>query len=379
MELQLSTHAPALRSTAPFPASEQHLRSLLTQFSGQFPPFQPSRMLRGGHLQTLAGVYYPSWTLPYRAQRHLVQLCDGDQLVLHDDCPPNWRVGDRTAMLIHGLSGSYQSSYMIRTAGRLNERGIRVFRLDLRGCGAGVGLARHPYHSGRSDDAIAAIEQAAALSSGSPLTLIGFSLGGNVSLKLAGEVGSTTCGGLDSVLAVCPPINLARCSRSLMSWPKLYYDRYFAKLLRAEIARLYASREDAMRINAARLPRRIQDFDEYYTAPMSGFESAEDYYTQCSAARFLSSIRKPTLIIAAADDPLIPVEIFADAQLSSSIDLRIYAGAGHMGFVARRGVDPDRRWLDWRIVDWVCAWDRASRQLPSLCGPHWPAELTRLS
>ena len=146
-------------------------------------PFRSHPLLRGGHAQTLAGAYLPSVRSAYRAAQHRVRLADGDQLVLHDDRPPDWRDGDRTAMLIHGLGGTYLSGYMRRIALRLGQIGIRVFRLDLRGAGAGIWLAKLPYHSGRSDDAAAAIRYIAEICPGSSTSLIGFSLGGNIAPK----------------------------------------------------------------------------------------------------------------------------------------------------------------------------------------------------
>ena len=164
--------------------------------------FRPHPLLRGGHFQTLAGFYLTGRPLAYKAQQHRVALADGDQLVLHDDQPADWQPGDRAALLIHGLAGCHQSSYMPRVAAALEERGIRVFRLDLRGCGAGVGLARMPYHGGRSEDAAAALETLTRLCPDSPVALVGFSMGGNIALKLLGELGDGRCGHLDCAVAV---------------------------------------------------------------------------------------------------------------------------------------------------------------------------------
>ncbi|OYV87501.1 MAG: hypothetical protein B7Z73_10010 [Planctomycetia bacterium 21-64-5] len=136
------------------------------------------------------------------------RLHDGDQIVLHDDCPEGWQPGDRVALLIHGLAGCHQSIYMLRIAARLEELGVRAFRMDLRGCGAGVGLARLPYHAGRSEDAAAALETIARLCPASPVALVGFSMGGNIALKLLGELGEERCGHLDRAVAVCPPFDL---------------------------------------------------------------------------------------------------------------------------------------------------------------------------
>ncbi|MBS0209137.1 MAG: alpha/beta fold hydrolase [Planctomycetes bacterium] len=319
------------------------------------PPFEPHPWLRGAHAQTLAGVYLPGHAVPYRAVQHRVALDDGDTIVLHDDQPAEWRPGERVVLLMHGLCGSHQSGYMCRIADKLNARGVRTFRLDLRGCGAGAGLARLPYHSGRSADAAAAIERVAAFCPDAPLTLVGFSLGGNITLKLLGEIGARPVGNLDSAVAVCPPINLAGCCRGLQVGLRRGYDRYFARQLRQmlrELARLVADPPPAQ---FAREPRSVWDFDDVYTAPVSGFGTAENYYAQCSAGPLVARIQLPTLIVASRDDPMVAADDFDRLTLPSAVQLHMTERGGHLGFIARGGVDPDRRWLDWRVVDWVLA------------------------
>jgi predicted alpha/beta-fold hydrolase len=318
-----------------------------------FPAFRPHPLLRGGDMQTLAAVYLPAEKHAYRAVQHTVVLDDGDQLILHDDHPSNWRPGGRVALLMHGLAGSHLSAYMVRCAAKLAARGVRVFRLDLRGCGAGFGLARWPYHSGRSEDAAAALRYIDSWCPGSPVSLVGFSLSGNIVLKLCGELGETRCGGLTDCLAVCPPIDLNACSRRLAALRNRAYDRHFVKLLLAQLREKHALVQDAPGGDYAQRPATLYEFDDSFTAPVCGFGVAANYYREASAAPRLVHIRVPTRIIAAADDPLIPADVFRATKASSSVDVRVAAGGGHLGFVARRSQDADRRWIDWRVVDWV--------------------------
>ena len=322
-----------------------------------FPPFVPHPLIRGGHAQTIAGAYLMTWGATQRARQHVVTLADGDQVVLHDDCPAGWQAGGRVALLIHGLSGSHASPYMQRAVARLTSRGIRVFRLDLRGCGAGLALARLPYHSGRSEDAAAAIECIAGLCPGSPLTLIGYSLGGNITLKLLGELGERSCGGLDSGIAVCPPIDLAQCAQRIGSRSNCLYDRHFVRMLERSVTVKRRLRPDVHAMPAGPRPRTLREFDELYTAPVSGFGTAENYYRLASARPRLGDVRRPTLIIAADDDPMIPCELFRDVPPSEHLQIHVTRGGGHLGFIAKAPVrtDADRRWLDWRILDWVLA------------------------
>lgn len=315
--------------------------------------FRPHPLLPTGHLQTLAGLFLPQGRTQEQARQHTVGLDDGDQIILHDDCPPSWNAGGRTALLIHGLAGCHTSPYMQRIARKLNHRGVRTFRMDLRGCGAGMGLARLPYHSGRSEDAVAALRKIAELSPDSPTTLIGFSLGGNIILKLLGESAAALPAQLDRAVAVCPPVDLLACVKSLAEGVNRLYDRHFVTLLRQQLGIQQRLLPDAPRLDARHQPRGVFDFDEMFTAPVCGFGTALNYYRLCSSAQFVPEIRVPTLILAAADDPLVPRQMFADLRLSSAVTLHLAPSGGHLGFIGRHNGDPDRRWMDWRVVDWA--------------------------
>jgi len=317
--------------------------------------FRPHPLFPTGHLQTLAGLFLPHGQTDQRALQHPVILDDGDQIILHDDCPATWSAGDRTALMIHGLAGCHASPYMQRIARKLVHRGVRTFRMDLRGCGAGVGLARLPYHSGRSEDALSALGKIAGLCPGSPTTLIGFSLGGNITLKLLGE----SAGGLPSQLcravAVCPPVDLLTCVRSLAQGVNRLYDRHFVKLLRQQLDVQRRLIPDAPLLDARQRPHSVFDFDEMFTAPVCGYGTALNYYRLCSSAQFVPDIQVPTLILAAADDPLVPRRMFAELRLSNAVALHLAPAGGHLGFIGRRNGDPDRRWMDWRVVEWATA------------------------
>jgi predicted alpha/beta-fold hydrolase len=300
------------------------------------------------------GAYLPHAARENGSQQHRLLLDDGDQLVLHDDCPANWSPGQRVALLMHGLGGCHGSPYMLRLALKLNDVGVRAFRLDMRGCGAGFALAKNPGHAGRSEDARAAIEKIAQLCPASPVSMIGYSLGGNIALKLAGECGSDPPGNLDSVAAVGPPIDLQRCCEHLQTGLNWVYDRTFIRSLLALVKRRELELpEFTTHPPVTPPPKRLVEFDDRYTAPRSGFANAMDYYARCSSAPLLAKIEIPTLVLTAADDPLIPVSMFEKAERSPAVDLHIADSGGHIGFFGRPGCDPDRRWLDWRLVEWV--------------------------
>jgi uncharacterized protein len=333
-----------------------------------FPPFEPHPLLPGPHAQTLAGVYLPGHRFPYQATQCRVPLDDGDQIVLHDDLPANWQASGRSALLIHGLAGCHESGYMQRIAHKLNERGVRTFRLDLRGCGAGAGLARLPYHSGRSEDAKAALVAIARILPQSPTTLIGFSLGANITLKLLGELEGRPCGNLDSAVAVSPPVDLAACSRQMQQRANRIYDRHFVGLLLRQIADRRRTLADAASVTFSRRPKTLWEFDDKFTAVVSGFGTAENYYRTASSAQFIPAIRTPTLILASRDDPMIPCDGLERAKIPPGVDVHLTHRGGHLGFVGRAGIDADRRWMDWRVVDWVLARNGTSPRDPERPG-----------
>ncbi len=285
--------------------------------------------------------------------RRLVDLSDGDQVVLHDDQPPTWRAGDRTALLVHGLCGSHRSGYLVRIAEKLNAAGVRTFRLDMRGCGAGRALARHPYHSGRSEDLAAALTAIADWCPGSPTALVAFSLGANAALKLLGECGDRPPGNLARAIAVCPPVDLAACVRSLERYPARIYDRFFTGELLRQVHASPTLSEHAARIFARHRPTRLVEFDDAFTAPLSGFGNAATYYRRCSAGPLLPHIRVPTTILAAADDPIVPISPLRQTN-HASVSLVVTGHGGHLGFIATGG----HRWLDYLVTRVV------------LTGPH---------
>jgi predicted alpha/beta-fold hydrolase len=319
------------------------------------PEFRPHPLLRNPHAQTLAGTYLPSGRYVECATRLRVGLPDGDAVVLHDDRPDRWHSGDRVALLLHGLAGCHQSTYMRRVAAKLVARGVRTFRMDLRGCGAGEGLACRPYHGGRSDDVRAALEVLQSLCLGSPVTLVGFSLSGNIVLKLLGESPQCLPINLEKAVAVCPAIDLGLCAHSLVGPWQRRYERYFVRSLCRQINVNRRLRPDVPPLEVGRRFKTLIEFDDAYTGPVCGFGTADNYYTTSSSRPHVANIRLPTLILIAADDPLIPIAVFDGLEFPDSVLLHRTQHGGHLGYVGRAGVDPDGRWMDWRIVDWVTA------------------------
>ncbi|QDV50748.1 YheT family hydrolase [Gimesia fumaroli] len=321
-----------------------------------FPPFIPHRFYRNAHLQTIVGQFHSRIKAPYQAEQHSCRLPDNDLLIVHDDCPGNWKPGDRVVILLHGLSGCHRSSYMVRLTHKLNQRGVRVFRMDLRGCGAGTGLAKSPYHAGSFLDLQVALDRVEFLCPGSPIGIAGFSLGGTISLNYLGRP-NIVSDMVDRAFVLNPPIRLSE-SVQVFGKPLFgHYQRHFISNLTKHIRTSHHLNEHTHKVSGENYPRNMRDFDDQFTAPLVGYESAEDYYSQCSPAEVVTHINIPTLIITAMDDPLVPANTYSEIRdhLSdhSKVTLHLTKHGGHLGFIGAPSSDPDPRWSDWRIVDWM--------------------------
>lgn len=315
------------------------------------PDFQPLRFLANPHVQTIVGNLLKGPALRWPVREHRVALPDGDQLVLHDSVPDAWQPGARTALLVHGLGGSHRSGYMNRVARQLLARGLRVVRMDLRGCGSGMALARRPYHGGCSDDVRAAARAIAAWSPTSPLVLIGFSLGGNIVLKLAGEAAADPLPNLERVAAISPPVDLTRCAALLALPRNRFYERYYVRGLLRQVRQRQAIFPEEATI---RFPRRMtmRLFDDLYTAPRCGFDDALHYYRCAGSLPLLPRIQVPTFILTARDDPFVAVEPIAELVAPPHVEVVILDRGGHLGFLGRHqggGI----RWAEQRVVEWV--------------------------
>jgi len=322
--------------------------------SGAIPAFEPHPWLRSGHLQTVAGRYLPGRPVRLHSTYHEIELEEAERLSVLESIPSVWRAGDPAALLVHGLAGCARSPYVVRVAARLTACGFRVVRMNLRGAGSGFGIARKTYHSGLTGDLRAVAGWIAARAPGSPIALVGFSLGGNLVLKLASEAAEQTVSGLDCVLAANPPIDLAACCRQMQRPENRVYDRNFVRLLRREVARLHAAFPELGPVDLARA-QSVYEFDELYTAPRHGFAGADDYYARSSAGPLIGSIVVPGLVVHAEDDPFIPAEPFRAVEFPAHLALELITSGGHLGYVSRMRWQGDRRWLDARLAAWLVA------------------------
>lgn len=316
------------------------------------PPFRPLWPFTHGWAQTVAARFWPQRRARPPTARHTIDLPDGDRLVALEGRPPAWRSGDPIALLVHGLSGSAASNYMIRLGRKLEEAGRLVIRLNLRGCGDGFGLARGIYHSGRSEDTRRVLEWLKQAHPASPVAQIGFSLGGNITLKMAGEDGARPSGNLELVAAISPPLHLARAARRLQERSGRPFDRYFVSALRRETLARHARFPE---LPAPDLPvaLTLAQFDEVYTAPRAGFRDAADYYARCSSAPLLAAIAVPTLILVARDDPVVDGPACAEVPASPRVEFVVPERGGHVGFLGADGTRLGFRWMDTLVLRWL--------------------------
>lgn len=323
--------------------------------------FRPRWWLRSPHLQTFLGTTGQVDCVSELTKVHRIATSDGEALALHEDLPlfglPSQAANpeafcERVALLIHGLGGSHRSGYLVRIASRLRELGVRVFRLDLRGSGAGEEWAYKPPHAGLTSDIADTVGWIEKNFHPECLSLAGFSLGGNLVLKFLGELGR---GGfrdrvdgkcLRHAVAVAPPIDLRLAADAMERGTGRLYSAYFLKLLNRHLQRkveLWPQWKSLLRSQSA---KSIRQFDQWYTAPLSGFASADEYYEQSSSKSWLSSIQLDVDLLVAADDPIVPIKSYhgidrmtaADVEKASSIGAIRFCQSpwgGHLGFVER--------------------------------------------
>jgi len=314
-------------------------------------PFDPFPFIEDPHKQTIFGSLFNFLFEPVSVRKY-VTLSDGDIICLEITTPKEWKPNGLTVFLVHGLCGSHKSPYIIRMTKRLEALGIRTVRYNMRGCGSGRGLAKRAYHSGRSDDVFECLKEIKKDHPNSPIVLIGFSLGGNVTLKLTGELGAMAEHFLKATIAVSPPVELYSSVLMLGEPVNAMYEKYFYRILRAEAYYRHNKFKDLPPVN---LPRNLKlyEFDHLYTAPFGGFSSAMDYYHKCSASHVVEDITIPCKILFSEDDPIIAPGSLDKFRLPSNISIFKTKKGGHMGYLGRSQGKKGFYWLDNILIEWI--------------------------
>ena len=244
------------------------------------------------------------------------------------------------------VEGNGDAGYMRGLSAAALDAGLAAHCFHMRTCGGTERLSQTLYHAGLTSD-LEAVLDALRAEGRPPAFLVGFSLGGNVVLKLAGEMGERGGALIRGVCAVSTPLDLAACAARLAQPGNRIYERRFVRRMHA---RLCASGRYSRRDLAGL--RSLRGMDDRITAPSFGFGSASNYYRTQSAAGYLGGIRVPALLIQAKDDPLVPYEIFESAAVRSNpwIEVLATAHGGHLGFIGRK---PRRFWLEEAVMEWI--------------------------
>ena len=313
-----------------------------------FEPFVPRRFLRNRHAQTLAGNFLRRENRLPLPEERLFQIEENVEVLCH--C--HWQPGreDRpTMVLVHGLEGSSLSQYVIGTGSKAWDAGMNVVRMNMRTCGGTEHLAPTLYHSGLSGDvgmvARTLIEQDKLRTIG----LVGYSMGGNLVLKLAGEWGSAAPKELKAVAAVSPAADLAASADAMHVGANRIYEWKFLLSLMRRYRRKQELLPDVYK--EVKWPATIREFDDIITARYCGFLGAQDYYDRAAAARVVDKISVPALVIHADDDPFIRLlpETRIKMQENKFVTLLETKHGGHCAFLAHAN-GYDGRWAERQII-----------------------------
>jgi len=325
------------------------------------PPYRPLPRWNGGHRMT---VYawgrqrrFPSLPAP---EPRLFRVAPDAQVLAH--C--HWQA-DRTArptvLLLHGLEGSSEAHYMVGMADKAWARGFNVVRLNQRNCGGTEHLARGLYHSGLTADPLAVLTELRDRDGLRTFGVAGYSLGGNLSMKLAGELGADGFPELKACCAVSPVIELDACVRAIERRENRLYEWNFCRNLQGRMRRKARMFPGAFDLDGLWRVWSIRNFDERYTAPYHGFDGASDYYHRASATRVIDRIARPALILSADDDPFVPAEIFRAPVVASNPHLTavVTSGGGHCAFVSAPDGD-DGYWAETQVMTFLARHLRAA-------------------
>jgi uncharacterized protein len=319
-------------------------------------PFIPHPALRNPHAQTIAGTMIPRRfkSLDQRTEPRFFDTHPGVRVLAHCSWQKD-RASRPTLVIAHGMEGSTESRYMLGTADKALGAGFNAVRVNYRNCGGTEHLTPTLYHAGLTEDLHQIADELIHRDGLREIYLIGFSLGGNMVLKLAGEYGSEIPSAIRGVVAVSPSIDLAMCADAIEMRRNVIYRMRFVKSLRDRMmrkAKLFPARYDASLLRGI---RTIRQFDDAYVAPHCGFRDSADYYERASALRVIGRIVVPTLIIHAKDDPIIPYAPLDRPEVRANPNVTVLATeqGGHVGFISASVEGENRFWSEVRAVEFV--------------------------
>ncbi len=313
--------------------------------------FRPHPLLGNPHLQTI----WPSLLRPLPAleiRHERLELPDGDFVDL------GWcgehNTGGPLAVLVHGLTGDFQSKYKRGTALELIRRGWRCVMLQLRGGGPEVNRTARLYNHGDTADLRYLWHWLRQREPNTPLVSLGWSLGANVTLKALAEEGDRAP--IQAAAVACPPFQLEPCADQLRTGFSRVYQKKLLHELKSLISRKHARAPAPAGVNlpAALHAQDFFEFDNAYTAPLNGYRDAQDYYTRCSSGAYVQGVRRPTLIVHSLDDPFMRPEIVPkESDLAPDVTLELSTRGGHVGFISAGPLGQPHYWLETRLPDFL--------------------------
>lgn len=317
-------------------------------------PFTPHPAFKSGNAQTLAAY---AWPRRYRLERppqdedRLLETEPGVKVLAHCRWQKD-RHEHATVVVWHGMEGSANSIYMIATADKAFRAGFNVVRVNYRNCGGTEHLTPTLYHGGLSDDLRSVLKQLIDNEGLKRIFLLGFSLGGNMVLKLSGEYGDDAPPEIIAACVVSPSVDLEASNELILRRRNWIYHKQFMHSLKKRIRLKQKLFPDVYDLSELPRIRNLREFDDAFTSIASGFLNVDDYYHRASSIRVVANIRIPTLIIHAKDDPFIPFEPLRDRAFSENPYLMLVATdrGGHVAFVSSR-TDEDRFWAENRAVE----------------------------
>lgn len=311
--------------------------------------FRPHPLLRNRHVQTLfPTLARPLPPLAIRPER--LELDDGDFVDL------GWSGSGQgpIAILLHGLTGGFDSKYARGTARRLIARGWRTVMLQLRGSGPDTNRLPRCYNHGDTEDLHTLCRVLRGREPTTPLYAVGWSMGANILLKALGESGERSP--LNAAAACCAPFQLQACAERLRRGFPRVYQNHLLKNLRVRLRHKHGPVPvlPPANLEAALTARDFFAFDDAYTAPVNGYPDAVGYYAQASCGQFLKAVRRPTLVINAVDDPfMVPSIIPQPAELAPQVTLELAPAGGHLGFIAAGAGGRPLYWLEQRVPEFL--------------------------
>jgi hypothetical protein len=319
--------------------------------------FEPSPWLANGHLQTIVGNFFPRppFLLPAIAETVEVDPADGSRVLCHCHWQPERvRASRLTVVMVHGLNGSSDSRYIRGIAALAWDAGMNVVRMNMRNCGGSDALTPTLYHSGRSADVGAVVRHFTGRFGLERVALVGYSMGGNLVLKLAGEWGDRAP--LVAVATVCPAIDLAAGANALHEPRNRLYEWHFLHALKQHFRRKAEMFPDVYPNSDVGPLRSIREFDQKIIAPHCGFQDADDYYFRAASARVIERVAVPSLVLLAQDDPFIRFfpETRARILANPHIDFIEPRHGGHCAFLSRPSAD-GVHWAEITVVRYLQA------------------------